>query len=511
MKNPINLSGSEIRKNDLKTLGKKIGSSVKSLFRSLSLRTQLLLILLLLLLISVGSLTVIYSRSEEKLLDTVSDNIDDITKAIQISVEELTYKGDSTERLKNYVDMLAKKGIREISVLNDTSEIIASSNPTRVGQKEKIGEKKTSTGRKKGFMITARLGEERKTDTQKTYNVIVPVTSKGQNIGYIHLDMALDDYQLIQSQNHIKRILSVIFAFGVGIIVCVIIANKYTEPIKNIAEASQNIAEGQLVKIRESARGDEIGVLVRSFNGMVDKLRERTELEEKLKETEKLSMIGQLSSGIAHEIRNPLNFLSLSIGHIRETIGGESFEDKENIMELLDSLLKEIHKVNELIHNFLFLGKPITIRKERVPLQGLITEVVSLVKDKIREAIGINAASIGSDVHISCDREYMRICLINLIVNAAQAIGSETAGRIDIGYRLEDGHSSISVTDTGKGIAPEEIEKVFEPYFSTKKYGIGLGLAISKRFVEAHGGSITVESEAGKGTKMTIRVPDETR
>jgi signal transduction histidine kinase len=493
---------------NVKALGKKIGASIKSIFRSLSLRTQLLLILLLLLLISVGSLTIIYSRSEEKLLETVSDNIDDITKAIQISVEELTYRGDSTERLKNYVDMLAKKGIREISILNDTSEIIASSNPKRVGQKEKIGEKKT--GRKKGLMITARLGEERNTDTQKIYNVIVPVSSKGQNIGYIHLDMALDDYALIQSQNHIKRILSVIFAFVVGIIVCVIIANKYTEPIKNIAEASQNIADGQLVKIRESTRGDEIGVLVRSFNGMVDKLKERIELEEKLKETEKLSMIGQLSSGIAHEIRNPLNFLSLSIGHIKETIGGESFEDKEEMMELLDNLLKEIHKVNELIHNFLFLGKPITLRKEQVPLRALIAEVVSLIKDKIPAAIEINTASIGNDVHIYCDREYMRICLTNLIVNAAQAIGNETAGRVDILYNIEDGRSSITVTDTGKGITPEEIEKVFEPYFSTKKYGIGLGLAISKRFVEAHGGSIAVESEAGKGTKMTIRVPDET-
>jgi hypothetical protein len=89
--------------------------------------------------VSISSLTIIYSRSEEQLLDKVTDNIDDITKAIQISVEELTYRGDSTERLKRYVDMLNKKGIKEISILNDTSEIIASSNPQRVGIKEKIG------------------------------------------------------------------------------------------------------------------------------------------------------------------------------------------------------------------------------------------------------------------------------------------------------------------------------------------------------------------------------------
>jgi len=199
-------------------------ASVKKIFRSLSLRTQLLLILLCLLIVSISSLTIIYSRSEEQLLDKVTDNIDDITKAIQISVEELTYRGDSTERLKRYVDMLNKKGIKEISILNDTSEIIASSNPQRVGIKEKIGEKKT--GRKKGLMITARLGDEHLTDTQKLYNVVMPVSIKGQNIGYIHISMALDDYELIRRQGHIKRILSMIFAFTIGIIVCLIIAEK---------------------------------------------------------------------------------------------------------------------------------------------------------------------------------------------------------------------------------------------------------------------------------------------
>jgi len=121
--------------------------SVKKVFRSFPLKTQLLLILLFLLLISISSLTIIYSRSEEMLLDKVSDNIEDITKAIQISVEELTYRGDSGARLKGYVDMLNKKGIKEISIMSDTAEVIASSNPKKIGTREKLGEKKN---KKKG-------------------------------------------------------------------------------------------------------------------------------------------------------------------------------------------------------------------------------------------------------------------------------------------------------------------------------------------------------------------------
>ncbi|MCX5802172.1 MAG: ATP-binding protein [Proteobacteria bacterium] len=489
---------------------KEIYTSIKDIFRSLSLRTQLLLILLFLLVISISSLTIIYSRSEGLIIDKVTENIDDITKAIQISVEELTYRGDSTERLKNYVDMLNKKGIKEISILSDSSEVIASSNPKKIGTKEKMGETKDKTGekrivRKKGLMITARLGEESKTEAQRLYSIIMPVSIKGQNIGYIHINMVLDDYKLLQRKNHFKRILSTLFAFSIGIIISLLIAEKYTEPIKKIANASKRIAEGELVKIRDRNRKDEIGILIRSYNEMVDKLSERKELEEKLKKTEQLSMIGQLSSGIAHEIRNPLNFLSLSVGHIKERVIEEKIEKRDDLIKLLDDMTKEIYKVNELIHNFLFLGKPITLNREWIPPETLINEVLYILKDKIKSGVDIKVTCKADGQLMYCDRECIRICLINLLLNSIQAI--EDRGEVVIECGREDGFSYISVADNGEGIESEEMEKIFEPYYSTKKFGIGLGLAITKRFVEEHGGAISIDSKTGKGTVMKIRVP----
>ena len=217
--------------------------------------------------------------------------------------------------------------------------------------------------------------------------MIMPVQIKGQNIGYIHINMILDDYKLLQRKNHLKRILSTVFAFAIGIIFSLLIAEKYTEPIKRIAQASKRIAQGELVKIRDRNRKDEIGVLIKSYNEMVDKLSERKELEEKLKKTEQLSLIGQLSSGIAHEIRNPLNFLSLSIGHIKEWVTEGKQDDREEVLKLLDNLTKEIYKVNDLIHNFLFLGKPITLKKEWIMPETLVQEAVYLVRDKVRSGI----------------------------------------------------------------------------------------------------------------------------
>ncbi len=477
---------------------------VKSTFRSLSLRTQLLLILLFLLLISIGSLTVIYTRAEEALLDKVGENIDDITRAIQISVEELTYRGDSTARLKSYVDMLNKKGIKEISIVSDKSEVIASSDPKKIGTTQKPTDKKP-TARKKDLMITARLGDEHRSGTQRLYNIIMPVAIKGQNIGYIHINMALDDYRLLQNRNQIKRILSMIFAFSIGIVVCLVIADKYTEPIKRIAMASRKIAMGELVKISQTDRKDEIGTLVTSFNEMVDKLDERKELEEKLKKSEQLSLIGQLSSGIAHEIRNPLNFLTLSIGHIKERVTEESISDKEDLVGLLDSLLKEIYRVNELIHNFLFLGKSITLMREDVSPANLVDEALVIIKDKIRSGIDIELACHDGADTMYCDREYMRLCVINLVMNAVQAI--QGPGKVLIECGAKDSVTYLTVSDNGEGIAKDELDKVFEPYYSTKKLGVGLGLAITKRFVEEHGGTISAASEIGKGTAMTIRIP----
>lgn len=460
------------------------------------------MILLFLLVISISSLTIIYSRSEGVIVERVSENIDDITKAIQISVEELTYRGDSTERLKSYVNDLNKRGIKEISIMSDSSEIIASSDPRKIGTTEKIGEKKT--GKKKNLMITARLGEESKKDPQRLYNIIMPVSIKGQNIGYILISMVLDDYKLLQRKNHVKRVLSTVFVFGIGIIFSLLIADKYTEPIKKIAQASKRIAEGDLVKIKDQNRKDEIGVLIRSYNDMVEKLIERKELEEKLKKTEQLSMIGQLSSGIAHEIRNPLNFLSLSIGHIKERIIEEKIKGKDDLLRLLNELIKEIYKLNELIHNFLFLGKPITLNREWVSPEILVSEALHIVKDKIKTGIDITVACRDGGL-MYCDREYLRICLINLLLNAAQAIDDD--GKITIECGKEDAFSVISVSDTGAGIGSEAMEKIFEPYFSTKRFGMGLGLAITKRFVEEHGGSITIDSQIGRGTAMKIRIP----
>ena len=150
------------------------------------------------------------------------------------------------------------------------------------------------------------------------------------------------------------------------------------------------------------------------------------------------------------------------------------------------------------------MGKPITLNKGWVTAEDLMQDALCMVRDKVRDGIEVVTRCPDRDMRIYCDREYMRMCVINLIVNSAQAIADR--GAIVVTCTVEDGMASISVTDDGKGVEGD-IDRIFEPYYSTKKLGIGLGLTITKRLVEEHAGTISAKSEAGERTVVTIQVP----
>ena len=166
-------------------------------------------------------------------------------------------------------------------------------------------------------------------------------------------------------------------------------------------------------------------------------------------------MIGQLASGIAHEVRNPLNFFSLSIGHIKERLAEDGHVCARTTSDgLLDDLKKEVYRVNELINNFLFMGKPITLRKGWVTAEALMRDALYMVRDKVRDGIEVVTHCPDKTMRIYCDREYMRMCVMNLILNSAQAI--EDKGSIVVACEVEDGMACISVADDGKGVEGEK-------------------------------------------------------
>ena len=472
--------------------------SIKNYFLNLSLNKKLIGMMLFLSFILVSVLLFLYSQSEKVLLAELEKQTADLSKAIQVGVEEVTSSGYTDEmRLQHYLQKLNAKGVKEISIISNTDEIIASTNPMNVG--EEVSPKK------KERIIKAELGEPVSKEG-KVYNVILPVVAGNEHYGYIHLKINAEDFSENLKSNAIKRIVATSLVFGLGILIAVFLSWMYTRPIHNVVNAARRVAAGDLTLLNVTAdRKDEIGELTQSFNFMVQKLREERALEEKLREAEHLSGIAQLARGIAHEIRNPLNFISLSIDHLREKYAPLKSGEKEKFESLITSIKHEIQRLNKLVGDFLDYGKPLKLSLQEVDMGSLINEIIALIWAK--------AEKDGIKIHYQCgefpklylDPELIKTCIFNIILNAFQAMPA--GGDLTVSTNASDSRASVVIEDTGTGVSKENMPKLFEPFFSTKTTGLGLGLAMTKRVIEEHGGKVDFQSIEGKGSNVTIFLP----
>lgn len=471
------------------------------LFNNLRLKTKLLLMLLFLSLISIGLLFFLYARAERSLISQVERYTDDLSTAIQISMEQLT-KGEeevNDERLKDYVQKRKKKGIKDISILDNDKEVIASSNPKVIGKVLDIqGDMVKTPGNTQRYLKTS--------EGHKNYDILLPVVVGKEQMGYVHIAIVLDDFTELLRGNYIKRLIGTIAVFALGIAVSIFLSIKYTQPIYKLERAAKKVAAGDLTSTLEVNRGDEIGELTKSFNEMIKGLRERRELEDRLIRAEHLSKIGQLASGIAHEVRNPLNLVNLSIDHLKAKYTPGDPRDKEEFLKIVSNIKADIHRLNGMISNFLDYGKPLKLNIQPASLTDMVEEVVSLAEGKLAEQrISVERRFREAMPSIPLDGQQIKACILNIFLNAVQAMPK--GGRLTVETAMDDSFASLVIKDTGMGIAREHIPEIFEPYFTTKDTGIGLGLAITKRIIEEHNGRIGIISEPNNGTVVTIELP----
>jgi signal transduction histidine kinase len=265
------------------------------------------------------------------------------------------------------------------------------------------------------------------------------------------------------------------------------------------------VAAGDLNQSLTVDRKDEIGDLTQSFNYMVQKLREQRRLEERLREAEHLSAVGQLARGIAHEIRNPLNFISLSIDHIKTKYLPQDSAQAEGFVKLVESMKEEIHRLDRLVRDFLDYGKPLKMDLQPVETQELLADVVEIVKAKAESDRIQIIERYSSLPRLRMDVELMKSCLFNVVTNAFQAM--PVGGTLSLTTEEQEDRFVLRVSDTGIGVSKENLARLFEPFFTTKSQGLGLGLAMTKRVIEEHGGKIEFSSVEGQGSEVTISLP----
>lgn len=227
--------------------------------------------------------------------------------------------------------------------------------------------------------------------------------------------------------------------------------------------------------------------------------RELTAAQEQLVRREKLVALGQLSGGVAHEIRNPLGVIRNSVYYLK-MISDQLDEDGQECISEID---REVTTANRIVSELLDFTRDTPSQAERVSLQRVIAD--SVRASEVPDTVQLQVQSIEPDVEIWADRIQVERVLINLIRNACQAMSG--TGQLSITSTATAEFVTIDVQDFGIGIPPEQLENVFEPLFTTKAKGIGLGLAVSRRYAQRNGGSLTFDSAVGKGTTFHFCVP----
>jgi PAS domain S-box-containing protein len=231
----------------------------------------------------------------------------------------------------------------------------------------------------------------------------------------------------------------------------------------------------------------------------IEDITERKRMEEELACKEKLATIGQLASGVGHELRNPLGVIGNSAYYLKMKLK----DADEKVQKHVDILKREVNRANRIISDLLDFSRVRSPSLEEGNVNSIIKETLADIK--VPENISLETQLNEELPIILVNPDQIRRVFLNIISNAVQAMPE--GGRLDIKTGVKDDFAEIMLRDTGEGIPKEHLQKIFEPLFTKKAKGIGLGLTIVKSIVEGHKGKIEVESEVGEGTTFTIKLP----
>jgi signal transduction histidine kinase len=470
-------------------------------------RTRMIAIMVVTMIVTVAVLVGLHSLNTGVISQHVVETTNELLNIIQIAETKIPSADTPQEAIKRYMEELTSHGVTGVKIVDASGEnaIIASTNPMEVGKKI---QPKKGARKKAPFKIYGRVGDEDDTITQEPYKITFPVIQGEEVIGYTMLDMPLDDFRKLLNQIYFERILATLGVLFVGCAAIVYLAFRFTRPIDDVVEAARQVASGNLdfsIPIKSS---DEIGTLASTFNEMIEKLRETRQLEERLYQVEKQSTVGRLAAGIAHEIRNPLNYINLSIDHVKTKFLPPNPEEGEDFRKTLDNIKDEISRLKRMVNEFLEFSKPTKLLVGSWSLHSIVRDVLKLLEGKIEDQqIQLNVELPTEESFIAVDREQIRTCFLNIMINSIESMPTGGTLSISAVENFDVKRLNVTVADTGSGIAENVQANVFEPYFSTKETGIGLGLAITKKIIQDHGGKIRLESALNRGTKIFLELP----
>jgi len=341
-----------------------------------------------------------------------------------------------------------------------------------------------------------------------TLDISTPLAISTKRWGTLRIGISLESLN-----NEVSTLILKYVLYSAGLIVTAILFIAFlfsliTRPLRSLArEMDAMPATGDLPSFFP-ARDDEVGILQRSFYRMLKRIREDEKEKERIQRnlllTEKMVAIGKLTSGVAHEINNPLGGILNSIYHFKK--GTLSPERQREYLDLMEDGIKRIQKA---VTNLLEYARNPNLQQSAVDFESIIGRALSLLDYQIRKSRINVEKEISRDLpsSLKMDRDQMGQVLVNIFLNAIQSM--ESGGTLRVVATALNGQLITTISDTGSGIPKDLLPRVFDPFFTTKGEGkgTGLGLWISQGIVERHGGTIHILSNVGEGTTVEIQVP----
>ena len=306
-------------------------------------------------------------------------------------------------------------------------------------------------------------------------------------------------------KNKFLTALSIVFLVTLGLMIYFI--GRLLRPLTELSESCAQISSGNLKDVSTGRNAGEILALEHTFNKMVASLREKEIVEANLRQAQRLSAIGNLAAGVAHDVRNPLNAIKLLSSHAMDTLG--EVPEAGPAVKQLQTIRNEVNRLEDIVSGFLSLAKERELRQEPQRVDALVEECVRLVRNDA-EARGVRLSTEfrAGDLSLMLDPKQMTRAILNVLINAMEACSGD-GGRVRVFSRVTDAKCEIEIRDNGPGMPREVAERAFEPYFTTKPTGTGLGLAITRGIVEEHGGTINLMSIEDQGCQVLIMLPLE--
>jgi signal transduction histidine kinase len=323
---------------------------------------------------------------------------------------------------------------------------------------------------------------------------------------FISLPFPFEQQEIARATREIVEFLVLLVAFFTVLVIVFSrgIRSMIIVPVRKLLAGTREVGLGNLEVRIDHKSSDEMMILIDGFNTMIKNLKAH---EQELAEMSKKVAWTEMARKVAHEIKNPLTPIQLSAEHILKVHEERKGDFDRALKESMSTIIGEVENLRQIAQEFMEISRDTTLHKEPLDLAEVLEDTLRPYRKLLSERIRFKVVYSGRDFRARGDAAKLKTALRNIVANAVEAISHK--GEVSLSVDRKGENHRIVIRDTGSGMSRETTERIFDPYFSTKDSGTGLGLPIAKKIIEEHGGTIQVSSEPGVGTAVTIELPGE--